>query len=130
VNLASRLEAVNKVYGTTILIGPATRAAAGEAIVVREVDTVAVYGRAEGVRVFELVALADGGARPEWIELYEAALGEYRAGRLPRPSRGSSALPPRARGMDRRGASPSFATATRRPPLPAGWKPITVLDMK
>ena len=45
VNLASRLEAVNKVYGTEIIIGEATRRAAGAAIRVRELDTVAVYGR-------------------------------------------------------------------------------------
>jgi adenylate cyclase len=47
VNLASRLEGVNKVYGTTILLSAATAEAAGPAIATREVDTVAVYGRHE-----------------------------------------------------------------------------------
>ena len=45
VNLASRLEGANKTYGTTILLSAATRRRAGEAIQVREVDRVAVYGR-------------------------------------------------------------------------------------
>ena len=57
VNLASRLEGVNKVYGSTIIIGHATRAAAGDRILVRELDAVAVYGRSEGVRIYELVGL-------------------------------------------------------------------------
>ena len=59
VNLASRLEGVNKIYGTTILLSGPTREAAGEHIFVRELDTVAVYGRSEGVRIFELLAGAD-----------------------------------------------------------------------
>jgi adenylate cyclase len=130
VNLASRLEAVNKVYGTTILIGPATRAAAGEAIVVREVDTVAVYGRAEGVRVFELLALADGSPRPDWIVIYEVALGEYRAGRfvaaLKHLEHVAAARP--ADGPTRRLAELCRRLSTD-PPLP-GWEPVTVLDMK
>ena len=57
VNLASRLEGVNKVYGTTILMTGATRAAAGEGIATRAIDTVAVYGRSEGVDLFELTGL-------------------------------------------------------------------------
>ncbi|MBM3490877.1 MAG: adenylate/guanylate cyclase domain-containing protein [Alphaproteobacteria bacterium] len=81
VNVASRLEAVNKLYGTDILIGEATRAEAGSAIVVREVDRVAVYGRMEGIAIYELLGLAvdlpDGA--PAWSAAYEAALARYRA---------------------------------------------------
>jgi adenylate cyclase len=58
-NLASRLESLNKQYGTTILISEATRDAAGDAIVARPIDVVAVKGKARGVRVFELLAMAD-----------------------------------------------------------------------
>ena len=46
VNIASRLESTNKVYGSTIIIGPETRRLAGDRIVVRELDRLAVYGRA------------------------------------------------------------------------------------
>src|SRR5262249_20448622 len=56
VNVASRLEAVNKRYGTEILIGDDTRAAAGGAIVVRRLDTVTVYGRMQAGAVYELLA--------------------------------------------------------------------------
>jgi adenylate cyclase len=57
-NLAARLESLNKQYGTTILISEATRIAAGDAIVARPIDVVAVKGKARGIRVFELLALA------------------------------------------------------------------------
>ena len=62
VNVASRLEAVNKRYGTEILIGEDTRAAAGDAILVRRLDWVAVYGRTQGLAVYELLGMADHGA--------------------------------------------------------------------
>lgn len=82
VNFGSRLEAVNKVYGTRILIDELTREMAGPAIEVREVDLVAVVGRMEPIRIFELAALA-GGLAPERRELfdhYAIGLARYRAG--------------------------------------------------
>ena len=63
VNLASRLEAVNKVYGTEIIIGEATRRAAGAAIRVRELDTVAVYGTDRGDRHLRASRHGRGGRR-------------------------------------------------------------------
>jgi adenylate cyclase len=79
VNIASRLEGANKIYGTTLLIGEATRRAAGERIVARELDRIAVYGRMEGIAIFELIALAEDGPAPAWIGAYAAALAKYRA---------------------------------------------------
>ena len=55
VNIASRLESTNKVYGSTIIIGPETRRLAGDRIVVRELDRLAVYGRAGGLQIYELL---------------------------------------------------------------------------
>ncbi len=79
VNVASRLEAVNKRYGTEILIGEDTRAAAGDAILVRRLDWVAVYGRTQGLAVYELLGMADHGAlqTPEWVTAYESGLDAY-----------------------------------------------------
>jgi adenylate cyclase len=79
VNVASRLEAVNKRYGTEILIGEDTRAAAGDDILVRRLDWVAVYGRTQGLAVYELLGMADHGAlqTPEWVTAYEAGLDSY-----------------------------------------------------
>jgi len=76
VNVASRLEAVNKRYGTEILIGEETRHAAGDAILVRRLDLVSVYGRDEGTTIFELLGLA-GESVPAWVAPYEAGLAAY-----------------------------------------------------
>ncbi|HEY6897349.1 MAG TPA: adenylate/guanylate cyclase domain-containing protein [Rhodocyclaceae bacterium] len=52
VNLASRLEGVNKMYGTPILLSGATAAKLGGAIALRPVDYVRVKGKAEPVEIF------------------------------------------------------------------------------
>ena len=59
VNLGSRLEGVNKSYGTRILIDGTTRAQAGEAIQARMVDRVRVVGKRQAVEVWELLHVAE-----------------------------------------------------------------------
>jgi adenylate cyclase len=59
VNVASRLEGLNKRYGTRILVGEATRRLCSGRIYVREVETVAVQGRQEATMVYELLGIAD-----------------------------------------------------------------------
>ncbi|WP_312015207.1 adenylate/guanylate cyclase domain-containing protein [Bradyrhizobium lablabi] len=81
VNIASRLEGINKIYGSTIIIGPETRRLAGDWVVVRELDRLAVYGRAGGLQVYELLGMADQHAPPaNWVTSYEAGLAAWRAG--------------------------------------------------
>jgi Adenylate cyclase, family 3 (some proteins contain HAMP domain) len=81
VNIASRLESANKVYGSTIIIGPETRRLAGDRIAVRELDRLAVYGRAGGLQIYELLGMTgELEARPEWVAAYEAGLVAWRAG--------------------------------------------------
>lgn len=58
VNLASRLEGLNKFYGTRILVSDATLRAAGAGVVARQVDLVTVKGKDRPVGIFELLALA------------------------------------------------------------------------
>jgi adenylate cyclase len=80
VNIASRLESTNKVYGSTIIIGPETRRLAGKSIVVRELDRLAVYGRAGGLQIYELLGMASElSAKPDWAVAYEAGLAAFRA---------------------------------------------------
>jgi adenylate cyclase len=80
VNIASRLEGTNKVYGSQIIIGPETRRLAGNRISVRELDRLAVYGRAGGLQIYELLDIADEvSASSGWVEHYEAGLASYRA---------------------------------------------------
>ena len=80
VNIASRLEGTNKAYGSTIIIGPETRRLAGKSIVVRELDRLAVYGRAGGLQIYELLGMADEfDAKPDWVDSYESGLAAFRA---------------------------------------------------
>ncbi|HEX2554341.1 MAG TPA: adenylate/guanylate cyclase domain-containing protein [Microvirga sp.] len=130
VNLASRLEAVNKIYGTTILIGPATRALAGRRILTREVDRVAVYGKAEGVAIFELLAVDRSGPPPDWVVRYEQALGFYRERRFAEAAAGLGRVLA-LRSDD--GPALRLLAACRRlaaDPPPPGWRAVTVLDTK
>ena len=83
VNLASRLESVNGQYGTRLLVNEETRALAGDAIEVREIDLIRVVGKTDPVRIYEL--LGTRGSLParvaELRTLFEAGLVEYRAQR-------------------------------------------------
>ncbi len=78
VNLASRLEGLNKEYGTTILASEAVRAAAESAFDFRLVDVVAVKGKTRGVRIFELLG-KKGAVEPrlEVARRYEEAFARY-----------------------------------------------------
>jgi adenylate cyclase len=80
VNVASRLESLNKRYGTGILIGEATAGDAGDALILRRVDKVAVYGRRGGITVYELIGLTEErGALGDlaWIDVYHDAFEHY-----------------------------------------------------
>ena len=57
VNLASRLEGLNKQLGTHILVSEAVISALPEEFVARPVDVVRVKGTTHPVRVFELVSI-------------------------------------------------------------------------
>ena len=78
VNVASRLEPLGKLYGVDVIIGGETRIAAGDAVIVRRLDRVAVYGRSGGLAIYELLDLAQGKtATLEWVRTYEAGLAAY-----------------------------------------------------
>ena len=85
VNLGSRLEGLNKVYRSDILIGENTIAMLGDAFRVREVDLVRVVGRKRPTRVYELLGHA-GETLPEPQEMslmaYAEALRAYRERRF------------------------------------------------
>jgi adenylate cyclase len=79
VNLASRLEACNKLYGTRILIGERTRETIGDAYLLREIDSVRVKGKRLPVRIFELLAeRSDSALFGPFAASFEDALRAYR----------------------------------------------------
>ena len=80
VNIASRLEAVNKVYGTDLIINEDCYRLAELEIEAREIDFVTVYGKTEPVRIYELLSKM-GQLDPKTSELRDAfaiALRHYR----------------------------------------------------
>ncbi|HEX4622172.1 MAG TPA: adenylate/guanylate cyclase domain-containing protein, partial [Myxococcaceae bacterium] len=76
VNLASRLEGLNKQYGTHILVSASVRERCGAAFVFRRLDRVAVKGKQEGVEIYELLGGVQS-VRPPAVDAYEAALDAY-----------------------------------------------------
>jgi len=84
VNLASRLEAVNKVYGTRILISQATAEAIGSRLGLREIDSLAVVGQSVPQPVFEVMGRASALTAPqEGLRAhYAEGLAAYRACRF------------------------------------------------
>lgn len=64
VNVAARLEGLNKDFGTVILLTEATRLAVGDGLEVSDRGPVSVKGRRESVHVFELLGLREAGSPP------------------------------------------------------------------
>lgn len=71
VNLASRLEGANKIYGTTILISEYTYKKVHENVLVREVDIVVVKGKTQPIVVYELLGLKENKSDTEKFEFYK-----------------------------------------------------------
>jgi len=81
VNLAARLEPACKTYGVGVIIAEPTRLEAGDAIQVRELDLLAVYGKSEPMRVYELLGMAEAVLaenKREALEHYRLGLETFR----------------------------------------------------
>ena len=82
VNLASRLEGVNKQYSTGgIMISAATRALLGDQFIVRSLDSVRVVNVNTPIRLYELICEKEG-ADPKVVQYYsnwEIALKNFEA---------------------------------------------------
>jgi adenylate cyclase len=80
VNLASRLEAICKMYGVEIVISEFTYALVKDKMVARLLDCVSVKGKKQGVSIYELIS-EKGEQEPdypmEFIETYESAFKLY-----------------------------------------------------
>ncbi|MET4175330.1 MULTISPECIES: adenylate/guanylate cyclase domain-containing protein [unclassified Bradyrhizobium] len=133
VNVASRLESANKSYGTQILIGEETERLARGAIITREIDSIAVYGREEGLAVYELVDLSEereASRRASWIAHYERGLAKYRDRDLT-----GAIVEFEAVLRDRQQDQPAEVLLERcrqlqRRDAPKDWQPIAVLKSK
>jgi adenylate cyclase len=139
VNLASRLEGLNKRYGTEILVSEATRRGAGAGFVFRPVDLVLPKGAAEPVEVHELLGLSAALAPEEAPLVADPALIAslrawrevvvlYRAGRFAEAEAALAAA--RAPGDPLGEAYAARLAALRVSPPGEEWSPVIRFDDK
>lgn len=83
-NLASRLEGLNKYYGTKILTSGTTYEYVKDDFIFREIDLVSVKGKNKPVRIYELIDFKDGKLFTvevkEKLNIYNRGLNLYREG--------------------------------------------------
>jgi len=80
VNLASRLEGMNKYYGTSIIISDSTYERVQNTHVARKIDRIVVKGKTEWLTIFELICRKDDNKRSadiEFSEIYNSAIELY-----------------------------------------------------
>ncbi|RJP91430.1 MAG: CHASE2 domain-containing protein [Desulfobacteraceae bacterium] len=80
VNTAARLEGVNKVYGTYIMMGETTSNDVKNSVVARELDAINVVGKKIPVKIYELVGYQGqvSSKMLQAIDTYEKGLAAYR----------------------------------------------------
>lgn len=78
VNTAARLEKMNKIYETQILIGPATAEAVQETFLIRPIDFVVPQGKTQSILIYELIDDKKDPIALQAIAAYKAGLDFYR----------------------------------------------------
>jgi len=81
VNLSSRLESLNKIYSTRILISESTNSIIRSKFVTRLIDTVQVKGKTIGGRIYELVGKNGEVSQAilDMLETYEDGFAKYQS---------------------------------------------------
>jgi adenylate cyclase len=127
VNLASRLEGINKQYGTYTMISASTLKLAPEAFPVRELSRVAVVGRKEPVTVYEPMLPDEFAARKPVLDAFAEALALYYAGSFGEAEAAFGAL------ADRDPPSKAYAAKCREllaSPPEGEWNGVWVMTQK
>ena len=83
VNLGSRLEGINKEYGTNIMISDSTYQKVKSLVVARKIDKVAVKGKKQGIVIYELRSLGVAQKdEQEFLADFEKARRLYEKGKF------------------------------------------------
>ncbi|MCK9272679.1 adenylate/guanylate cyclase domain-containing protein [Candidatus Gracilibacteria bacterium] len=77
VNLASRLEGINKYYNTRLIISGNTYDIVKDDFITRELDNIRVKGKTEGVRIYELLGEKNKEIDNVFLSNHEKALSLY-----------------------------------------------------
>ncbi|HUU40231.1 MAG TPA: adenylate/guanylate cyclase domain-containing protein, partial [Desulfatiglandales bacterium] len=80
VNIASRLEGLNKFYGTNVIVSEYTALRLDERFLLRELDRVRVKGKGQAMAIYQLIGYHDevDKALIEMAEIFKNALGAFR----------------------------------------------------
>ncbi|MBO6834784.1 MAG: adenylate/guanylate cyclase domain-containing protein [Alphaproteobacteria bacterium] len=130
VNLAARLESVNKQYGTLLMAGEDTVTATGGLFEWRMIDRVRVVGRDTPVGLYEPLGEA-GTVAADILALrdaYEAALRQFQAGDFAAARAAFQTLADRGDMASRKAVA--RCDARLADPPPPGWDGITDLSKK
>lgn len=100
VNLAARLEGINKMLDTSILMSGAIREHLDPAFRARRVGTFRVKGRREPVEIHELLGPALQPDEPQWITIYHQALAALETGAIDEAAAGFTAADSQRTGGD------------------------------
>jgi len=94
VNLGSRLEGLNKLYGTNITVSEMTYERVREEILGRELDSVRVKGKDQPVKIYELIVRRSQASSEQKVrvEEFHAALADYRNRQWPRARQAFQAI--------------------------------------
>jgi adenylate cyclase len=127
INLSSRLEGLNKQYGTWIIASDSVTKCAREAFDFRLLDVVAVKGKTEAITIYELLGTkgAAEGQR-QIVSAYESAFSAYEAGNFKKALallQDHTSDPPSARLIAR-------CEAFLKTPPPPGWRGVYVSTIK
>ncbi len=133
INLAARLEGINKQFDTRALISDETLSGTDGGLIVRRIGRVQVVGRAEPVVIHELLGLSGESTRPDAraIERFERALGDYGSRRLGPAAEGFREVIALCGGAD--GPSAFYLKEIgrlEREPLPDDWDGVIRLTVK
>jgi adenylate cyclase len=126
INLASRLEGLNKHYGTTVIASESVQSAVRTQFDFRVLDRVVVKGKTAGLVIYELIAEGSSAARSDRVERYEQAFALYQRSEF------KGALMLLARQPD----DPPSAVLARRcqdfvtHPPPSSWDGVHAFDLK
>ncbi len=77
INLAARMEGLNKYLGTDVLITGDVKKEIGDRFITRYLGRFILKGFEKSVDVYELVALREGGTAPQWHGEFEEALRHF-----------------------------------------------------
>jgi class 3 adenylate cyclase len=124
VNLASRIEGVNKMYGTDVMISNRTRKECGDHLQFREIDTVRVKGREAPETLFEPLDELNA----PFANDYADALQDFRMRNFKQAVEKFSELAQRGDFCSQKMQIRARAFADEPPP--ADWDQINTLDTK